>query len=305
MREQAGLVVSTHGRHCMVEDPTGSTVLCHARGKKLTAVVGDRVRWLASHDSGVITEVLPRRNLLRRQDHNRSKLFAANLDQVLIMLAAQPVFSELLLARMLIACEAERIAVHVVLNKADLQPEFEAAWQRLAPYRRMGYTVLPLTAADDQKDGSLTTVEPLLTGRASLLVGPSGVGKSTLINRLVPGANIRTAAISQALQSGRHTTTRTNWYWLNRSDGSAIIDSPGFQEFGLQHLDQRQLVHCMPDLALHTAQCRFANCTHMHEPGCQLRSAVDDAQAGISQARYDIYRRLWLELTPAAHRGRF
>lgn len=303
MQEQTGLVVSAHGRHALVEPPGGNAVLCHARGKKLDAVVGDHVRWLPSHDRGVITRVLPRRNLLHRQDHTRSKRFAANLDQVLVMLAAVPTFSEHLLARLLIACEAEDIPVRILLNKSDLQAPFGQARQRLAPYEAMGYTVLPLAASHDGTTG-LAPLRQRLDGRTTLLIGPSGVGKSTLVNRLVPEANARTAEISQALQSGRHTTTATRWYWLDHQRSSALIDSPGFQEFGLQHLDRVQLAQYMPDLAPHTGQCRFANCTHMHEPGCDVRAAVkagDDVVPHISAQRYRIYCELWLELAPRAY----
>lgn len=301
MAEQDGLVTATHGRHCMVEAADGRTLLCHARGKKLEAVVGDRVRWLPSHDAGVISRILPRRNLLLRQDHNRSKRFAANLDQVLVMLAARPVFSEQLLARMLIACEAAGIRAHIVLNKADLGASFAQAWQRLQPYRDMDVPTWPLAAAEVGNDDGLAALEQALAGRVTLLAGPSGVGKSTLVNRLVPAANARTAAISRALQSGRHTTTRTNWYWLDRAAGSALIDSPGFQEFGLQHVDRRQLVQHMPDLAPHSRHCRFANCTHMHEPGCELRTWVAAAPEPAPAARYAIYRDLWQALAPRGH----
>lgn len=301
MTMQAGLVVSTHGRHCMVEDAAGATVLCHPRGKRLDAVVGDRVRWQMAHDTGVLTQLLPRRNLLRRADRNRSKPLAANLDLVLVMLAAEPVFSEWLLARMLIACEAEGITARIILNKTDLATPFASAWERLAPYRRMGYNVLPLAALGTGADDQLTSLAQWLAGKTSLLVGPSGVGKSTLVNRLVPDANARTAELSRALQAGRHTTTRTHWYWLDRASGSALIDSPGFQEFGLQHLDRQQLVHCMPDLAPHTAHCRFANCTHLHEPGCELRTALERGSPDVTPARYAIYSDLWQALEPAAY----
>lgn len=303
MQEQTGLVVSAHGRHALVERPDGSTVLCHARGKKLEAVVGDQVRWLPSHDAGVITRVLPRRNLLHRQDHARSKRFAANLDQVLVMLAAVPTFSEHLLARLLIACDAEGIPVRILLNKSDLREPFAQARERLVPYQAMGYAVLTLAAGQDGATG-LDAVRQVLHGRTTLLVGPSGTGKSTLVNRLVPEAGARTGEISQALQSGRHTTTTTRWYWLDREHGSALIDSPGFQEFGLQHLDRLQLAHCMPDLAAHVGQCRFANCTHMHEPGCDVRAAVaadNGALPLISEQRYRIYCELWQELAPRAY----
>ena len=145
-RLREGLVVSAHGRHCVVETPAGERVICHPRGKKLAVVVGDRVRWLPSQDEGTIERIDERRNLLYRQDEVRTKSFAANLDQVLILVAAEPEFSEHQLARALIACEAEHIEPLIVLNKADLTEPFARAWARLAPYRAMGYTVLPLAA---------------------------------------------------------------------------------------------------------------------------------------------------------------
>ena len=303
---QDGLVVSAHGRHCVVETPAGQRVICHPRGKKLAAVVGDRVRWLPTQGEGVIERVAERRNLLYRQDEVRVKSFAANLDQVLILVAAEPVFSEHQLARALIACEAERIDPLIVLNKADLAAPFDRAWARLAPYRGMGYTVLGLAAKPRQPlaDSGLA-IETLaalagrLHGRATLILGPSGAGKSTLINRLVPGARAQTGEISQALNSGRHTTTSTTWYWLDAERQSALIDSPGFQEFGLRHIDPAQLAACMPDIEPHVAACRFYNCTHLHEPGCGVIAAVgEEAGAdGINANRYKIYSDLARELS--------
>lgn len=297
------LVVATHGRHCVVETPDAQRLICHPRGKKLAAVVGDQVQWQPSQDEGVIARVLPRRNLLYRQDEVRTKSFAANLDQALILLGAEPEFSERQLARALIACEAAGVAPLVALNKADLPQPFARAWQRLAPYRAMGYTVLPL-ALEPQGPlppggCQLPDLQALLAGRVTLILGPSGAGKSTLINRLVPGAAAQTGAISQALNSGRHTTTSTTWYWLDAARRSALIDSPGFQEFGLHHISPTQLPACMPDIKAHAADCRFYNCTHVHEPGCGVRAAAEHAQP-IDPNRYKIYTELLAELQAAA-----
>ncbi|MFV0680521.1 ribosome small subunit-dependent GTPase A [Ottowia sp.] len=312
-----GLVVGTHGRHCVVEAARGQRVICHPRGKKLTVVVGDRVRWLPSQDEGTIEQVQPRRNLLYRQDEVRTKSFAANLDQVLILVAAEPEFSENQLARALIACEAEHIAPLIVLNKADLATPFTRAWQRLAPYRTMGYTVLPIAAKpngvvpNDASDHApptcaLDDLAARLQGCTTLILGPSGAGKSTLINRLVPSANAATGDISLALGSGRHTTTTTRWYWLDGAHRSALIDSPGFQEFGLRHIDPMQLAAYMPDIKPHVAGCKFYNCTHLHEPGCGVMAQVQPDQKPdeksdlsalhISATRYKIYSNLVQEL---------
>ena len=296
-----GLVVAGHGRHCMVETPAGERLICHPRGKKSQAVVGDRVRWQKSEDEGTIEQVVPRRNLFYRQDEIRTKSFAANLDQVLILIAAEPEFSEHQLTRALIAARAERIDAVIALNKSDLATPFERAWNRLAPYRRMRHTVLPLslTASSAPDHASLTE---LLADKTTLVLGPSGAGKSTLINLLVPGANALTNEISQALNSGKHTTTSTTWYWVDEARTTGLIDSPGFQEFGLHHIEPMQLAQLMPDIAEHAGQCRFYNCTHLHEPGCGVIANVETPahpDGPISATRYRIYGELFDELSQA------
>jgi ribosome biogenesis GTPase len=286
-----GLVVATHGRHVWVEDDHGERRLCHPRGKKSQALVGDRVHWQASADEGTIESVQPRRNLLYRQDELRTKSFAANLDQILIVLAAEPVFSESQLNRALIAAGAAHIPALVVLNKQDLTAAFHDAWSRLLPYQRMGIDTLPLCL---NTGAGLQALLERLTGRISLVLGPSGVGKSTLVNRLVPHAEAATNAISKALNSGKHTTTSTQWYWLDDGHRSALIDSPGFQEFGLRHIDPAHLAQWMPDINAALGHCRFYNCTHTHEPGCGVREQVG---TGIGEHRYGLYTALYAELS--------
>jgi len=293
-----GLVVASHGRHCMVETPEGERRICHPRGKKSQSVVGDRVRWQASEDEGTIERVDPRRNLFYRQDEIRTKSFAANLDQILILIAAEPEFSEHQLARALIAAEAAHITPLIALNKSDLVAPFERAWARLAPYRRMHQGVLPLSLkASGEVDREVLLRH--LAGKTTLVLGPSGAGKSTLINLLVPGAAALTGEISQALNAGRHTTTSTTWYWVDAAHTTALLDSPGFQEFGLRHLEATQLAGLMPDIAAHTGECRFYNCTHLHEPGCGVIAQVESAAnpGGISASRYRIYGELFAELS--------
>lgn len=293
-----GLVVASHGRHCLVETPDGERRICHPRGKKSQAVVGDRVHWQASEDEGTIEQVLPRRNLFYRQDEIRTKSFAANLDQVLILIAAEPEFSEHQLARALIAAQAERITPIIALNKSDLVEPFERAWTKLAPYRRMHHGVLPLSlrASGEADHASLMK---LLAGKSTLVLGPSGAGKSTLTNLLVPGASVLTQEISQALNSGKHTTTSTTWYWIDEARSTGLIDSPGFQEFGLNHIEPMQLAGLMPDIAEHMGDCKFYNCTHLHEPGCGVIANLASAgkPEGISASRYKIYGELFAELS--------
>jgi ribosome biogenesis GTPase len=293
---EPGLVVANHGRHFLVETPGGKRLICHPRGKKSDAVVGDRVLWQGSHDEGTIEKVEGRRNLFYRQDEVRTKSFAANLDLVLILVAAEPDFSESQLARALIAAEAERIKPLIALNKSDLVEPFERAWARLLPYQRMQYGVLPLSlrlSADVDREHLLKH----LAGKTTLVLGPSGAGKSTLINLLAPAALAQTGEISRALHSGKHTTTSTTLYWVDEERTTALIDSPGFQEFGLNHIEPTQLAGYMPDLKEHLGDCKFYNCTHLHEPGCGVIAAVGSAESGIMPSRYRIYQELFAELS--------
>ena len=289
-----GLVVASHGRHLIVETPERRRVLCHSRGKKTAAVVGDRVRWQPAGDEGVVEQVEPRRNLLFRQDEWRTKSFAANLDGILILVAGEPVFSESQLARALVAAAQAGIPAVIGLNKVDL-PVANAARERLAPYVAMGVPVVEL-ALKTAPEAALAALAPHLLGRTTLVLGPSGSGKSTLINRMVPRADAQVGEISHALGAGRHTTTTTTWYWLGDTpEAGALIDSPGFQEFGLRQVTPADLAALMPDLAAHLGECRFYNCTHRHEPGCAVRDALGRGE--ISASRYRIYGEIHDELS--------
>ena len=287
-----GRVVAAHGRHVIVESPDGERLACHLRGKKSECVVGDLVRWQPAGDEGVVEHIEPRRNLLFRQDDWRTKSFAANLDQILVLVAGEPMFSETQLARALIAAESAGIAVTVLLNKIDL-PQGALARDRLVPYRAMGIAVIE-AALKARPDEARSLLTPLLGGRTTLVLGPSGTGKSTLINLMVKNAAAQVGEVSQALNSGRHTTTTTTWYWLDDERSTALIDSPGFQEFGLRQIDAQQLPLLMPDLHTFVDQCRFYNCTHRKEPGCGVIAAVERGE--ISASRWRIYGEICDEL---------
>jgi ribosome biogenesis GTPase len=288
-----GLVVASHGRHVWLEDGNGERRICHPRGKKNHAVVGDHVQWSASEDGGSIESIETRKNIFYRQDEIRTKSFAANIDQVLVLVAAEPDFSQSQLSRALIAARHEGIRTLIGLNKQDLGDAFARAWQKLLPYQQLGCLVLPLSLKDLEQD--LSTLNHELANRVTLVLGPSGAGKSTLINRLVPNAKAATNIISQALQSGKHTTTSTTWYWVDEVKKTALMDSPGFQAFGLHHIAPQALASCMPDIAVHADHCKFHNCSHVHEPDCGVRQAL--LEQYIDPGRYKIYTELFAELS--------
>lgn len=288
-KRMEGRVIAAHGRHYLVTpDAGGAALQCFPRGKRSEVAVGDHVTYEpTSADQGVIVAIGERRNLLYRSDQYKSKLFAANLDQLLIVLATEPHFSEDLLGRALVAAEANELKPIILLNKTDVEAALPAARARLERYRALGYSVLEVSIKAAPEAAQAVLAEHL-HGHDTLLLGQSGMGKSTLVNLLIPDAEAATREISTALNSGRHTTTFTRLYPF--AGGGALIDSPGFQEFGLHHLTEGRLERAFPEFRSLLAHCRFYNCHHLHEPGCAILAAVEDGR--IARERHALYAQL-------------
>ena len=283
-----GTVIAAHGRQYLVElageQADGQTLLCFPRGKKSEIACGDHVVLQRSGDGqGVIDSIAPRTTLLYRSNEFKQKLIAANVTQIVIIVATEPSFSGELISRCIVAAESQDIKVLIVLNKCDLTERIPEALALLTPFTKLGYTLLQLSART-----GVQTLSPYLSGQTSVLVGQSGMGKSTLTNALIPGANAPTREISESLDSGKHTTTHATLYRLD--DDSTLIDSPGLQEFGLRHLSQGEIEQGFSELRPLLGQCRFRNCRHDLEPGCAVRAALE--AGAIDARRHAVFRRL-------------
>ncbi len=283
-----GTIVAAYGKRFQVELTDGkSRISCVTRGKKTDLACGDVVLIQQTDKyEGVIEAILPRKTLLYRSNAFKSKMLASNVTQIIIVLATQPSFYEALLNRCLIAAEAANIKALVVLNKCDLADNDDAK-QKLALYTGLGYPVLALSAKED-----ISALRPYLQGEASILVGQSGMGKSTIINALLPNEDVRTREVSLVLDSGKHTTTAAHLYHLD--ENSQLIDSPGLQEFGLHHLSTDELEHAFIEFRPFLGKCRFNNCKHLQEPDCAIKEAVIAGK--ISSERLAIYKMLRNEI---------
>jgi ribosome biogenesis GTPase len=281
--EFEGRVVASFGRRFLVEDGAGGLLEAQRKGKRGDVVIGDRVRLRrVAARQALIESVLPRRSLLMRADGARSQALAANVDRVAVIFAPRPAFNERFVWRALIAATAARVGSLAVLNKTDLDSEGAGA-QALARLARLGYATLALSAKT-AAESARSALRQALGTEVNLLVGQSGMGKSTLINLLVPQANARTQEYSARLNLGRQTTTASRLFALD--GGGSIIDTPGFQAFGLAHLQLDELAAAMPEFAPFLGRCRFTDCRHLNEPDCAVRTAVSHA---IDHDRYAFY----------------
>ena len=284
-----GLVIVNYGKSMLVEDAAGALYRCVARRNLGTIVCGDRVSWQASGElEGVITTIAPRRSLLARADGtDRQRPLAANIDRIMIVAAPEPVLEPFLIDKYTVAAELAKATPLLVINKADLldraaRSELES---RLADYVSTGYPVLYTSALLNSGLGQLAEQ---LRGKTSILVGQSGVGKSSLVKRLLPELDIAIGRLSAASGQGRHTTTTTTLYHLPH--GGDLIDSPGVRDFRPGRVDPDALAAGFREFRPHLGHCRFNNCRHVSEPDCAITAAAGDGT--ISTRRLESYRRL-------------
>ena len=282
-----GTIVAAHGRHYLA-DVDGEFLQCVTRGKKTNVAVGDIVHLQrTSNDQAVIEKIAERSTLLYRSDQYKSKLLASNITRLFIVIATEPSFSDDLVSRALVAAEAAGIEAHLILNKIDVEEGLARARERSSLYTGMGYPLHEVSATA-RPEQAVEILGPLLKDQSSIFIGQSGMGKSSLINLLVPDADIATREISEVLDTGKHTTTFTRLYRL--PGGGNIIDSPGFQEFGLYHLTEGMLERAFVDFKPYLGGCKYYNCRHLAEPQCAVLQAVEDGK--IAKLRHELYGQL-------------
>ena len=276
-------VIATFGRHSLI-DHSGAILQATRRGKRGDVVVGD---WVvatpATGDQAAIESIEPRATLLFRADSYRVKELAANIDQVVIVFAAHPQFNRWFIWKALVAADAASIEPLILRNKTDL-PNSDEAEQFLQQISELGWRTLSLSTKIDVEQSRELLMDQV-DKRRSLLVGQSGMGKSTLLNLIVPDARARTQEYSQRLNVGKQTTTASRWFSFG--DDSALVDTPGFQEFGLSHLSLSEIAATFPEFRPLLGHCRFLDCRHIEEPGCAVRAALADGR--LAPARYKFY----------------
>lgn len=291
--EQQGLVIAHFGVQVELEDEHGQRFRCHMRANLPALVTGDLVVWRASQQGhGVITACLPRSSSLCRPDtRGQLKPVAANIDQLIVVFAPLPEPHANLIDRYLVAAQHANIQPLLLLNKADLLETNagEKAKSLLQTYRQLGYQIMSVSA---ENGFALDELQQQLKDKTSVFVGQSGVGKSSLINRLLPGTDTAVGALSELTNKGTHTTTTARLFHF--PSGGRLIDSPGIREFGLGHVDLDDVQAGFIELAPYFGLCKFRDCSHSHEPGCALLAAIESG--AINPQRLESFKQLAAEV---------
>jgi ribosome biogenesis GTPase / thiamine phosphate phosphatase len=306
--EQAGVVISRFGQHADIETQDGVTARCNIRRAVTSLVTGDKVivrlateQHSSSSIGGIVIAVHPRTSSLTRPDlYDGVKIIASNIDQILIVSSVLPSFTTQIIDRYLVACEDTDIPAVIILNKTDLltdenRPEIEAA---LARYRAIGYPVYLISSHTGE---GVDDIKDLLKDKVSVFAGQSGVGKSSLINALMPDAELIVGDVSGNSGLGQHTTTTAKL--LHFQSGGDLIDSPGVREFALWHLPAPRVGWCFVEFRDFIGTCKFRDCKHGDDPGCALQEAL--AAGKITQDRFDNYHKIIASLDEQRHARHF
>ena len=288
-----GQVVSHLGKALAVEAEDGSTIVCHTRRRLGVPAVGDRVLWEPCGDNqGRVVEILPRRSLLSRPGaKSKTRPVAANIDQLLIVFATEPECDLLLIDQFLVVCERHGISAHLLFNKIDLGGAQKIAGlnDKLSVYARAKYPIHHVSAKTGQ---GIDRLRECLKNHTSMLVGQSGVGKSSISNILLPDKNLQTASLSSGSGRGTHTTTKSTLYHL--PEGGDLIDSPGIAIFGLADISEQELAFGFREFQPYISCCRFKNCRHFNDKGCAVRPAMESGE--LDKQRYQRYLKLFKKL---------
>lgn len=285
-----GRVIVNFRRHVIVETGDGHEIRCIVKGRKLKPVCGDYVEYtLTEQDEGVIESVENRATEIQRYDSQRKRTtLAANVDTMVIVHALEPMLETFSIDKYLVAAEASGAQPLIVINKMDMADGIVRPWieELCEEYEAIGYTTVQLST---ETDIGMVQLRELLRDHTSILVGPSGVGKSSIVQALLPDIEIEIGAISIAHNEGRHTTTRTTLYHLQpgQPDSGDLIDSPGVREYRLWPMPVSELAECFPEFLARRKYCRFADCVHRNEPHCAVQAAVQAED--ILARRYDAY----------------
>ncbi len=291
--QRFGQVITRYGQHADVEDSEGELVRCDLRRAVSSLVCGDKVIWRPykvsdSDFGGVIEAVEPRDSVFVRPDfYDGLKPVAANIDQIFIVSALLPDLTPNIIDRYLVAVEQLDITPVILINKMDLlnDDNRDAVEETVNLYKSIGYQVLTMSAINEE---GVESVRDLLVDKTSVFVGQSGVGKSSLVNSILPEVNILTKQVSDNSRLGVHTTTASRLYRLD--NGGSIIDSPGVREFAMWHLEKDEILHGFIEFRPFLTRCKFRDCKHQNDPGCAVQKAIDDKE--ISEQRYNSYKRI-------------